>query len=197
MVIDFSERMRKVLGAVVEGYIHTAEPVGSKVIAKNLYFNLSPATIRNIMSDLEELGLLYQPHTSAGRIPTERGFRFYIDYLLNVRELGEDERQEIRSKYLGYRTEAEDLFRGASRILSSSSHYLGVVWAPTMSLAILQHIEFVRLKRHLVMTILVSPTGIVYHRVVEVEEDFSQSDLDHLSDYMNSFLSGLTLQQGG
>jgi heat-inducible transcriptional repressor len=195
MVTFFSERMRKVLGAVVEGYIQTAEPVGSKVIAGNLDFNLSPATIRNIMSDLEELGLLYQPHTSAGRIPTEKGFRFYVDYLLNVHELGEDERQEIRSKYLGYRTEVEDLFRGASRILSSSSHYLGVVWAPKMSLAILQHIEFVRLKRHLVMAILVSPTGIVYHRVVEVEEDFSQSDLDHLSDYMNSFLTGLTLQQ--
>ena len=195
MVTYFSERMRKVLGAVVEGYIHTAEPVGSKVIAKNLDFNLSPATIRNIMSDLEELGLLYQPHTSAGRIPTEKGFRFYVDYLLNVHELGEDERQEIRSKYVGYRTEVEDLFRGASRILSSSSHYLGVVWAPKMSLAILQHVEFVRLKRHLVMAILVSPTGIVYHRVVEVEEDFSQPDLDHLSDYMNSFLTGLTLQQ--
>ena len=81
MVIDFSERMKKVLGAVVEGYIGTAEPVGSKVIAKNLNFNLSSATIRNIMSDLEESGLLYQPHTSAGRVPTEKGFRFYVDYL--------------------------------------------------------------------------------------------------------------------
>ena len=78
MVIDFSERMRKVLGAVVEDYIVTAEPVGSKIIAKDLNLNLSSATIRNIMSDLEELGLLYQPHTSAGRIPTEKGFRFYV-----------------------------------------------------------------------------------------------------------------------
>jgi heat-inducible transcriptional repressor len=195
MVIDFSERMRKVLGAVVEDYIVTAEPVGSKIIAKNLNFNLSSATIRNIMSDLEELGLLYQPHTSAGRMPTEKGFRFYVDYLLDIHELEEGERREIRSKYLGYQAEAEDLFKETSRILSSSSHYLGVVWAPKMSLSVLQHIEFVRLKKHLVMAILVSPTGLVYHRVVEVEEDFSQSELDHLSDYMNSFLTGLTLQQ--
>ena len=195
MVIDFPERMKRVLGAVVEGYIVTAEPVGSKIIAKNLTFNLSSATIRTIMSDLEELGLLYQPHTSAGRIPTEKGLRVYVDYLLDVHELEEGERQEIRSRYLGYQAEAEDLFKETSRILSSSSHYLGVVWAPKMSLAVLQHIEFVRLKKHLVMAILVSPTGLVYHRLVEVEEDFSQSELDHLSSYMNSFLPGLTLQQ--
>ena len=195
MVIDFSERMKRVLGAVVEGYIVTAEPVGSRIIAKNLTLNLSSATIRSIMSDLEELGLLHQPHTSAGRIPTEKGLRFYVDYLLDIHELEEEERQEIRSRYLGYQAEAEDLFKETSRILSSSSHYLGVVWAPRMSLAVLQHIEFVRLKKHLVMAVLVSPTGLVYHRLVEVEEDFSQSELDHLSSYMNSFLTGLTLQQ--
>jgi heat-inducible transcriptional repressor len=194
MVIDFSERMKRVLGAVVEGYIGTAEPVGSKVIAKDLKFNLSSATIRNIMSELEELGLLYQPHTSAGRVPTEKGFRFYVDYLLDIRDLDEAERQGIRSKYLSYQTEAEDLFRETSRILSSSSHYLGVVWAPKMSSVVLQHIEFVRLKKHVVMAILVSLTGFVYHRVIEVEDDFSQSELDHLSDYMNRFLTGLTLQ---
>jgi heat-inducible transcriptional repressor len=108
--------------------------------------------------------------------------------------LDEAERQGIRSKYLTYQTEAEDLFRETSRILSSSSHYLGVVWAPKMSSVVLQHIEFVRLKKHVVMAILVSLTGFVYHRVIEVEQDFSQSELDHLSDYMNSFLTGLTLQ---
>lgn len=195
MVIDFSERMRRVLGAVVEDYIVTAEPVGSKIISKNLSFNLSSATIRNIMADLEELGLLYQPHTSAGRIPTEKGLRFYVDFLLDIHELEQGEREEIRSKYLGYQTEAEDLFKETSRILSSSSHHLGVVWAPKMSLAVLQHIEFVRLRKYQVMAVLVSPTGLVYHRVIEMEEDFSQSELDHLSNYMNSFLTGLTLQQ--
>ena len=118
-----------------------------------------------------------------------------MDYLLNIHELADEEREAIRSKYLGNQVEAEDLFRETSRILSSSSHYLGVVWAPKMSLAVLQRVEFVKLKRHWVMAILVSPTGLVYHRVVEVEEDFSQSELDHLSAYMNSSLAGLTLQQ--
>jgi heat-inducible transcriptional repressor len=195
MVADFSERMRRILGAVVEDYIDTAEPVGSKLVAKKMGLNLSPATIRSIMSELEELGLLFQPHTSAGRVPTEKGLRFYVDYLLDIHDLDEGERGVIRSRYLGYQIEAEDLFRETSRILSSSSHHLGVVWAPKMSLMVLQHIEFVRLKRRWVMAILVSPTGLVYHRVVEVEEDFSQSELDHLSGQMNSFLTGLTLQQ--
>ena len=195
MVTGFSERMKKILGAVVEDYIHSAEPVGSKLVAKRLNLNLSSATIRTIMSDLEDLGFLSQPHTSAGRVPTEKGFRFYVDFLLNLHELGEEEREAIRSKYISYQVEAEGLFRETSRILSSSSKYLGVVWTPKMSLAVLQRVEFVRLKRHWVMAILVSPNGLVYHRVVEVEEDFSQSQLDHLSSYMNRSLTGLTLQQ--
>jgi heat-inducible transcriptional repressor len=195
MVTDFSERMRRILGAVVEDYIDTAEPVGSKLVARRLNLSLSAATIRSIMGDLEEMGLLFQPHTSAGRVPTEKGFRFYVDNLLDIRELREEEREAIRSKYLGSQAEVEDLFRETSRILSNSSHYLGVIWAPKMSQVVLQHIEFVRLKKHWVMAILVSPTGLVYHRIVEMEEDFSQSELDHLSDYMNRSLGGMTLQQ--
>jgi heat-inducible transcriptional repressor len=106
-----------------------------------------------MMSDLEEMGLLCQPHTSAGRVPTERGLRFYVDFILNIHELSDRERQEIRSKYLGTQTEVMDPFRETSRILSSSSHYLGVVWAPRMGLVVLQHIEFVRLKKYLVLAI--------------------------------------------
>ena len=195
MVTEFSERMKKILGAVVEDYIHSAEPVGSKLVAKRLNLNLSSATIRTIMSDLEDLGFLSQPHTSAGRVQTEKGFRYYVDFLVDIHELGEEEREAIRSKYISNQTEAEGLFRETSRILSSSSKYLGVVWTPKMSLAVLQRVEFVRLKRHWVMAILVSPTGLVYHRIVEVEEDFSQSQLDHLAAYMNGSLAGLTLQQ--
>jgi heat-inducible transcriptional repressor len=109
--------------------------------------------------------------------------------------LGEEERTAIRSKYLSYPQESEDLFRETSRILSASSHHLGVVWAPKMSLVVLQHIEFVRLKNRSLMAILVSPNGLVYHQVIEVEEDFSQSQLDHLSHYMNDLFTGITLRQ--
>jgi heat-inducible transcriptional repressor len=147
------------------------------------------------MSDLEELGLLSQPYTSAGRMPTERGLRFYVDSIINVHELSDQEQQEIRSKYLSHLIEGPDLFREMSRILSLSSHYLGIVWTPRMSSVVLRHIEFVKSRRHLVLAILVSTTGLVHNRIVEVEEDFSQSELNHLSDYLNSFLAGLTLYQ--
>jgi heat-inducible transcriptional repressor len=195
MDFSLSERMRRVLGTIIEDYILTAEPVGSRKISKQSNLNLSPATIRNIMSDLEELGLLSQPYTSAGRVPTERGLRFYVDTIMDVHELSNQEQQEMRSKYVGHLTEGPDLFRETSRILSLSSHYLGIVWTPRMSSVILQHIEFVKLRRYLVLAILVSTAGLVHNRIIEVEEDFSQSELDHLSDYLNSFLAGLTLYQ--
>jgi len=195
MDFSLSERTKRVLETIIEDYILTAEPVGSRKISKQSNLNLSPATIRNIMSDLEELGLLSQPYTSAGRVPTERGLRFYVDAIIDVHELSDQEQQEMRSKYVGHLTEGPDLFRETSRILSLSSHYLGIVWTPRMSSVILQHIEFVKLRRHLVLAILVSTAGLVHNRIIEVVEDFSQSELDHLSDYLNSFLAGLTLDQ--
>jgi heat-inducible transcriptional repressor len=195
MDFSLSERMKRVLETIIEDYILTAEPVGSRKISKQSNLNLSPATIRNIMSDLEELGLLSQPYTSAGRVPTERGLRFYVDAIIDVHELSDQEQKEMRSKYVGHLNEGPDLFRETSRILSLSSHYLGIVWTPRMNSVILQHIEFVKLRKYLVLAILVSTAGLVHNRIIEVEEDFSQSELDHLSDYLNSFLAGLTLFQ--
>ncbi|HUL29740.1 MAG TPA: heat-inducible transcriptional repressor HrcA [Thermodesulfobacteriota bacterium] len=195
MDFSISERMRRVLEIIIEDYILTAEPVGSRTISKKSNLHLSPATIRNIMSDLEELGFLDHPYTSAGRIPTERGLRFYVDSIIDVHELSDQEQHEIRSKYLAHFMEGPDLFRETSRILSLSSHYLGIVWTPRMSAVVLQHIEFVKLRKYTVLAILVSTTGLVHNRIIEVEEDFSQSQLDHLSDYLNSFLAGLTLVQ--
>lgn len=195
MVFFLNERMRRVLELLIEDYIQSGEPVGSRTISKKSVLNLSPASIRNILSDLEDLGLLYQPHTSAGRVPTERGLRFYIDCILHTRELDNKVQEEIRSKYPNYHGEMSDLFRETSRILSSSSHYLGVVWSPRMSLVALQHIEFVKLKKYLVLAILVTTAGQVHNRIIEVEENYSQSELDYLSNYMNSLLTGLTLQQ--
>jgi len=187
--------MREILKLIIEDYIYSAEPVSSMAISKKSDLNLSPATIRNIMSDLEEVGFLFQPHTSAGRVPTEKGFRFYVDYILDINELSTKEKKEIRSRYFTYPSEVKDLFRETCRMLSTSSNCLGVVWAPRVSELSLQHIEFVKLRRCLSLAILVSTTGIVQNRVIEMEEDLSQSDLDHLSDQLNGLLSGLTLKQ--
>jgi len=187
--------VRRVLELAIEDFILSGDPVASKAISGKLGLHFSPATIRNIMADLEHQGFLYQPHTSAGRVPTEKGFRFYVDSILHIHELSGREQEQIRSRYENYPAEATDLLRETSRILSSSSRYLGVVWAPRMSSVVLQHIEFVKLKRHLTLAILVGTTGQVQNRFIGVEEDLTQSDLDHLSDYMNGFLTGLTLFQ--
>jgi len=194
-MFPLTSRMKDVLRIVIEDYIFSAEPVSSMAISRKSDLHLSPATIRNIMSDLEEMGLLFQPHTSAGRVPTEKGFRFYIDYILDIHELSGAEKREIRSRYSIYQSEGKDLFREACRILSASSHCLGLVWAPRLSELVLQHIEFVKLKKYLTLAILVSTTGIVQNRIIEMDEDLSQSDLDHLSNVLNGLLSGLTLQQ--
>jgi heat-inducible transcriptional repressor len=194
-MFPLTSRMKEVLRIVIEDYIFSAEPVSSMAISRKSDLHLSPATIRNIMSDLEEMGLLFQPHTSAGRVPTEKGFRFYIDYILDIHELSGAEKREIRSRYSIYQSEGNDLFREACRILSASSHCLGLVWAPRLSELVLQHIEFVKLKKYLTLAILVSTTGIVQNRIIEMDEDLSQSDLDHLSNVLNGLLAGLTLQQ--
>jgi heat-inducible transcriptional repressor len=195
MVSLLSDRMKRVLEIIVEDYITSAEPVGSKAVSMESALLLSPASIRGVMAELEEMGLVYQPHTSAGRIPTEKGFRFYVDFIVDVHELGDRERQLIRSRFTNLQTETGELFREASRILSSSSRHLGVVWAPRTDLVVLQHIEFVKLKKHLILALLVSTSGMVQNRVVEVKEDYSQSDLDSFSEYLNGLLSGLTLRQ--
>jgi heat-inducible transcriptional repressor len=195
MVSLLSDRMKRVLEIIVEDYITSAEPVGSKAVSMESALLLSPASIRGVMAELEEMGLVYQPHTSAGRIPTEKGFRFYVDFIVDVHELGDRERQLIRSRFASLQTETGELFREASRILSSSSRHLGVVWAPRTDLVVLQHIEFVKLKKHLILALLVSTSGMVQNRIVEVEEDYSQSDLDSFSEYLNGLLSGLTLRQ--
>ncbi len=195
MEFIISDRMRRVLSTIVEDYILTAEPVGSKTVSYKSSLSLSPASIRSIMAELEEMGLLYQPHTSAGRVPTEKGFRFYVDHILDVHELSREERDTIRSKVPSHQGEAADIFRGISRILSSVSHYLGVVWAPRVDLVVLRHVEFVKLGAHLVLTLFVGSNGLVQNRIIEVEEDYPQPELDRLSDSMNSLLAGLTLQQ--
>ncbi len=190
-----TDRMKEVLRAVIEDYIHTAEPVGSLAIAKKTKLGLSPATIRNIMADLEEGGLLFQPHPSAGRVPTERGLRFYVDSILDLHDLSGEEKREIRTRYVLSKSEWKDLFREVSRVLSSFSNCLGVVWAPRLSELVLQHIEFVKLRRNLTLVIFVSSTGIVQNRIIEMDEDLTQAELDQLSDGLNEHLAGLTLQQ--
>lgn len=189
------ERARRVLEAIILEYIKGGVPVGSRAIAKRYGLNVSPATIRNVMADLEELGLLHQPHTSAGRIPTELGLRVYIDSILKIQQLSVADRERIRLAYKGGVARVEGLLQETSKVLSSFSNQAGVVLTPRLSLTVFRRIEFIRLRARMVMTILVSQAGIVHNTVFEIEEDIAQDELDKYSRYLNDMLRDLTLHQ--
>jgi heat-inducible transcriptional repressor len=189
------ERSRKVLEAIILEYIKGGAPVGSRAIAKRYGLDVSPATVRNVMADLEELGLLDQPHTSAGRIPTELGLRVYIDSILKIQQLSLRDRQRIRRSYKGGVSPVERLLKETSKVLSSFSKQAGVVLRPRLSQTVFRRIEFVRLRASMVMTILVSQAGLVHNTVFEIDEDISQEELDKYSRYLNDMLRDLTLDQ--
>lgn len=193
--LTLSQRSRQILEAIVEDYIATAEPVGSSAVAKRHALSLSSATVRNVMASLEELGLLTSPHTSAGRVPTEKGFRFYVDSLVSLRPISQQEKKEILRRYRESGNNLTDLLRETSRTLSSLSNYTGLVVAPRFTSSLFRHMEFVKLGSHKVLAILVSCNGAVQNRIIETEQEFSNDDLVRMANYLNSILEGLTIDQ--
>ncbi|MBW1979875.1 MAG: heat-inducible transcription repressor HrcA [Deltaproteobacteria bacterium] len=189
------ERTRQVLEAVIIEYIKTGTPVGSRAIAKKYGLNVSPATIRNVMSDLEDLGLLSQPHTSAGRVPTELGLRIYVDSIVKVKALSSSERERIKRSYTGKVRKVESLLKDTSRVLSSFSKQTSMVLTPRLSTTVFKRIEFIRLRPNVVLVILVSTAGTVHNTVIETEEDIPQNELERYTRFLNDMLKNLTLQQ--
>jgi heat-inducible transcriptional repressor len=193
-MLPLNERDKNILKIVVKDYITTGEPVGSRTVAKQSDLNLGPASIRNMMADLEDMGLLQQPHTSAGRIPTEQGLRLFVDMLLEREELSPADQATITSAYQTCGADMAQLMRGTCRILSAFSHYTGIIMAAPLHETLFKRIEFIRIKRSQVLIIFVAASGLVQNRVVEMEEDLSQDELDTITHYLNSLLSGLTLR---
>lgn len=186
-------RSRQILEAIIEDYICTAEPIGSSAIRSRHGLSLSAATIRNVMADLEEMGFLASPHTSAGRIPTDKAYRFYVDSLLAVRSVDKSEREEILR---GCRVDGRDVdgvFREISHMLSSVSHYMGIVAAPRFNANLFRQIDFIRLGSRRILAILVSQSGSVQNRIIEPKEDISAEELLKMANYLNSILKGLTI----
>ena len=180
-MLPLTHRDQSILKIIVKDYINNGEPVGSRTVAKQSDLNLSPATIRNVMADLEEMGLLFQPHTSAGRIPTEKGLRLFVDTLLDRQELSLPEQEEINSTYEACRMDISQLMRGTCRILSAFSHYTGIVMSPPIQETVFRRIEFIRMKSNQVLVIFVAASGLVQNRVVEMDEDLSQDELDKIT----------------
>jgi len=189
------ERNKKILTSLINEYILTAEPVGSRKIAKKYNIDLSSATIRNVMSDLEEMGLLHQPYTSAGRVPTEKALRFYVNSILKVKNLKPVERKRIRERYKFSEMEASDVIKQTSEMLSTLSHHMSIISAPKLIGTILKHIEFIKVSRRRILVIFVSQSGFVQNRIIDDREDVSQDDLDKYTNYLNEVLVGLSLEK--
>ncbi len=187
------ERESRVLNTIIGQYINTGEPVGSRTVAKFSGLQLSPATIRNIMLDLEEMGLLRQPHHSAGRVPTPKGFRYYVDHLLASPHLHANVRRRIEGGFTPPAEEINDLIRQASRVLSQVSGHPALVRAPRQAISLIRHIQFIHIGGDQILTVLVSSDGVVQNRFIKTAEPFSQEQLDKFSRYLNELLKNLSL----
>ena len=186
-------RSATILRELVEIYVSTGEPVGSRTLSRRLPLGLSPASIRNVMADLEEAGLLYAPHTSAGRLPTERGLRLFVDGLLEFGDLGEEERSEIAARCAASGRSLQETLGEAGQMLSGLAGAAGLVVAPK-SEGTVKHIEFVALGPGRALVVLVQADGQVENRVIEVPAGLPPSALVQASNYLNARLAGRSLE---
>lgn len=191
--VDLTERQREVLRAIIQDYILSAEPVGSRSVARKYGFRLSPASIRNIMADLAELGYLAQPHTSAGRIPTDQGYRFYVDSLIERPVLSRAEESMIERRFPPVRGKVEELMREVTKLLSGLSRSVGVVLAPRVDQIAIKRVELVHLSGERILVILVHKSGHVHHKVVALDEVIPQDELNKIAKLLNSLVEGMPL----
>lgn len=192
---NLDERKRRILRVVTDDYISSAEPVGSRTIARKYDLGLSPATIRNEMADLEEEGYLQQPHTSAGRIPSDRGYRYYVDALMSQRPVSPEVMKEIQNELKSRRHGLEDLLMQAGKVLSQMTHYPTMVLSPQTHSATFRHIQFVPLNEKNVMVLVVTDTGMVENRILSTEFHWSSEELDQVSKVLNHRLRGVALDR--
>jgi heat-inducible transcriptional repressor len=181
------DRAKLLLKTLVERYIADGQPVGSRTLSRANGIELSPATVRNVMADLEELGLIVSPHTSAGRIPTPKGYRLFVDTMLSVN------REQLHAPSLAPE-QPQKVIASAANLLSNLSNFVGVVMAPRRG-SVFRHIEFLRLSEKRVLVIIVSPDGDVQNRVIFTDTDINQSQLIEASNYLNTHFVGMGIEQ--
>jgi heat-inducible transcriptional repressor len=191
-----NERAQQLLRVLIENYIRDGQPVGSRVLSRESGLSLSSATIRNVMADLEELGFVTSPHTSSGRVPTDKGYRFFVDTLLHVRPLDSVAVSEIRRQLgTGGHDSSKALVAAASQLLSSVTHLAGVVTLPRTQQASISQIEFVGLSENRVLVVLVFNDREVQNRIFQLDRYFSPDQLKRASNYLNEQVRGRTLNQ--
>ncbi|MBA3755209.1 MAG: heat-inducible transcriptional repressor HrcA [Nitrosomonas sp.] len=188
-----NERAQILLKTLVERYIHEGQPVGSRTLSKFSGLDLSPATIRNVMADLEEMGLVTSPHTSAGRIPTPQGYRLFVDTLLVVKTLDKVELNHLENQL--HPDNPSRLINVASQLLSELTRFAGVVITPKRKGAVFRYIEFMALSEKRILLIIVTPEGDVQNRIIFTDKTYSQSDLIEAGNFINQHYAGCTLNE--
>ncbi len=193
---ELDERSREIFRHIVDSYLATGDPLGSRSIARQLSLNLSPATIRNVMSDLEMLGLIYAPHTSAGRMPTDLGLRFFVDSFLEIGNLGNEERQSIESQMKAASNEKtfDNVLAEASQLLSGLSSTAGLVVTTKADLR-LKHIEFIRLEPTKALAVIVGENGSVENRILALPAGTTASSLIEAANFINAKIAGQTISE--
>ena len=193
--VDIGGRAKKILHAVVSEYLATGEAVGSHTVTRRYGLDVSAATVRTVMGDLEEAGLLRHAHTSGGRLPTERGLRYYVDMLLRVRNLTAGEKDEIRERLGPATGDVPEVMQRTSRMLRELSHLTVVVQAPRPESDVVQHLEFVQLRDGQLLAVIAAASGQIQNKLVPIDFPLTPSELDRINNFLNGLVSGLTLDQ--
>lgn len=188
---DIFKRQNKILEIIISSYVNTALPVGSRLVSKMI--DLSSATIRNIMSDLEGLGYITHPHTSAGRIPTDKGYRCYVGSLMKLKNINKEEARRIGDEYRLKKKSIEDIIKKTAEVLAGITHQTGVVLFPKFKTSVFKHIDLISLGKKKVLVVLVTSTGIVQNFIITTAEDLSR-ELDTITNLLNSDYYGATLE---
>lgn len=190
--LELDPRAREVLREIVMQHIASGEPIGSRTLSKSGKFQLSPASLRNVMADLEELGFLAQPHTSAGRVPTDRGYRFFINHLMTSRALSTREREAI-DEGVAVGSEIDDVLHHASALLSKLSDQVGLVFMPTLMQFAVRSMDFIAVAENKIMVVIVGANGVVVNKVIETRFLFTRDELEKSGRYITGEFAGLTL----
>ena len=187
------ERKKKILQAIINDYILTAEPVGSRTIAREYNLGVGPATIRNEMADLELLGFIEQLHTSSGRVPSEKGYRFYVDSLLAPMSVSEEDREMLTRWYQAKSLKMEEVFQETARMISHMTHNISLVSAPQLTGCKFKYLQFLPLDEQRVIAVIVTDTGYVDNKIMMIPEGATEEDLRRISESINRRLSGMSI----
>lgn len=191
--VDIESRRKSIFSAIVESYVDTAMPVGSRALSQRFRYTISPATIRNVMADLEEMELIMHPHTSAGRVPTDKGYRFYVDSLLEPEHLTKEEESIVNKLIHSSGNDIDYIMQNASKAISIITNVVGIVLTPRLKRSIFKHIELFNIDESRILAVIVTTSGFIKNLIMDVEERITKGELGRITEFLNIELEGVSL----